>query len=214
MARLTLSLLGGFVVAVDGVPVAGFDTDKTRALLAYLAVEAARPHSREALAGLLWSELPEDAARRNLRNSLYKLRQVLGEEAGSPGFLLVTPQTVQLDPAADYRLDAAEFTALIAECRAHRHRKMEHCTSCHARLERAVELYRDNFLSGFHLAGGQEFEEWLILKSEAMHREALDALARLSTYHETRAEYEQGLQYAYRQIELEPWRDEAHRQVM
>src|SRR5689334_18191381 len=52
MTRLTLSLLGRFAVAVDDAPVAGFDTDKTRALLAYLAVEAAHPHSREALAAL------------------------------------------------------------------------------------------------------------------------------------------------------------------
>lgn len=85
MARLTLALLGGFHAAVEGVSVAGFDTDKTRALLAYLGVEAARPHAREALAGLLWPELPEDAARRKLRNSLFKLRQALGEEEGRRG---------------------------------------------------------------------------------------------------------------------------------
>ena len=75
MAHLTLSLLGGFHAAMDGMPVPGFDTDKTRALLAYLAMEAAHAHGREALAGLLWPELPDEAARRNLRNALFKLRQ-------------------------------------------------------------------------------------------------------------------------------------------
>ena len=54
MARLEMSLLGGFHALVDGSPVSGFDTDKTRALLVYVVVEASRAHSREGLAGLLW----------------------------------------------------------------------------------------------------------------------------------------------------------------
>ena len=82
MVRLELSLLGGFHAQVDGSPAVGLDTDKTRALLVYLSVESSRAHTRDALAGLLWPDLPDDAARRNLRNSLFKLRQVLGEEEG------------------------------------------------------------------------------------------------------------------------------------
>jgi len=153
-------LLGGFHASVDGSPASGFDTDKTRALLVYIAMEASRAHSREALAGLLWPELAEEAARRNLRVSLFKLRQVLGEEGTSPGFLLVTPQTVQIDPAAGptdtaplsrYRLDVALFSELIAACRTHRHRRMEYCSTCRARLRQAADLYRGDFLEGFFL---------------------------------------------------------------
>src|SRR4051812_35797684 len=106
MAQLELTLLGGFRASVNGSPVTGFDTDKTRALLAYVATETARPHTREALAGLLWPDLADEAARRNLRNSLFKLRQALGEEEGSPGFLLITTPSVQLDPAGHYAVDA------------------------------------------------------------------------------------------------------------
>src|SRR3954465_12160785 len=121
MPRLSISLLGQFQATIDSAPVTGFDTDKTRALLAYLAIEAARPHSREALAALLWPELPEDAARRNLRNSVFKLRQALGEDDGGAGLLRVDTRTVQIDPAAGVQVDAAIFAALIAACRAHRH---------------------------------------------------------------------------------------------
>ena len=38
----------------EGEPVTGFESDKARALLAYLAVEAHRAHQREKLAGMLW----------------------------------------------------------------------------------------------------------------------------------------------------------------
>src|SRR5436189_2068452 len=53
-----------------------------------------------------------------------------------------------------------------------------------------------------------------MLKREGLRRQALEAFHRLSTYHDARAEYEPALQYAYRQLDLEPWREEAHRQVM
>ena len=52
MPHLSLSLLGSFQAALDGLPVTGFKSNKERALLAYLAVEADRPHRREMLAGL------------------------------------------------------------------------------------------------------------------------------------------------------------------
>ena len=53
MARLSLSVLGPFQAALDGEPITDFESDKVRALLAYLAVESERPHRRETLAGLL-----------------------------------------------------------------------------------------------------------------------------------------------------------------
>src|SRR5690242_15717043 len=142
MARLEMALLGGFHAAIDGTPVSGFDADKSRALLAYLAVEAAYPQRREVLAGLLWPEFPDEAARRNLRYSLFRLRQALGEEEGAPGFLLVTQHTVRLDPQADRVLDVAAFAGHIAAWRAHRHRKPATCSTCHAHLYQAVALYR------------------------------------------------------------------------
>ncbi|PKO20769.1 MAG: hypothetical protein CVU38_18325 [Chloroflexi bacterium HGW-Chloroflexi-1] len=59
MVRLSLSLLGPFQVMLDGEPATGFESNKVKALLAYLAVEADRPHPRETLAGLLWPDYPE-----------------------------------------------------------------------------------------------------------------------------------------------------------
>ena len=70
MAHLALHLLGPFQVLLDGQPVSGFESAKVRALLAYLAVEADRPHRRETLAGLLWPHRPDRVARGNLRRAL------------------------------------------------------------------------------------------------------------------------------------------------
>ena len=77
--RLTLHLLGPPEVYLDDGPASGFVSDKARALLTYLAVEADRAHRRETLAGLLWPDYPERSARTNLSNALANLRTVPGE---------------------------------------------------------------------------------------------------------------------------------------
>ncbi len=50
--HLSLMLMGQFQAAIDGQIVTSFESDKVRALLAYLAVESDRAHARSALAGL------------------------------------------------------------------------------------------------------------------------------------------------------------------
>lgn len=217
MAHLRLSFLGSFQTALGSTLLEGYESDKVRALLAYLAVEAARSHRRDTLAGMFWPEQKQEIALKNLRQSLYRLRNALGEPSADSEiapYLLVTPQTVQFNPAADCSLDTAQFSALIAECRAHRHRRIEVCGSCHARLKQAIDLYRGDFLEGFGLLDSAGFEEWMLLEREAFHRQALDALVRLAGFAEARADYDAAAAYAWRQIELEPWREEAHRQLM
>ena len=114
MARLSITLFGPLKVTLDGEAV-GFESDKVRALLAYLVVESEGPHRREKLAGLLWPDWPERAARNNLRHALAVLRKALRDrtprsdgEASSP-WLDVTRQTVQFNAASDHSLDVADF---------------------------------------------------------------------------------------------------------
>ena len=74
--QLRVGVLGGLHLTVGGRPLVGLASAKARALLVYLAVTGT-PQSRSALAGLLWSDLPEEAARTNLRLVLTKLRRAL-----------------------------------------------------------------------------------------------------------------------------------------
>jgi DNA-binding SARP family transcriptional activator len=131
-----------------------------RALLAYLVVEAERPHQRDELVGLLWPELPDTTARTNLHQALANLREAIGDARARPPFLLVTRDTIQLNPASDYELDVAAFTALLAACESHAHRQLERCRSCAARMEQAISLYRGDFLAGFSVGESAPFEEW------------------------------------------------------
>jgi predicted ATPase/DNA-binding SARP family transcriptional activator len=214
MARLSLSLLGPARITLDGQPVDGFSYHKARALLVYLAVEAGRPHPRDALVGLLWPELPDAAARTNLRQALANVREVIGDARATPPFLLATRDTIQLNPASDYALDVAAFSGLLAACEAHAHRGLERCRSCAARMAQALDMYRGDFLAEFSSGDSAPFEEWQLLHRERLHQRALDALTRLAGYHERRGDDERARHYAQRQLDLDPWHEEAHRQLM
>jgi predicted ATPase/DNA-binding SARP family transcriptional activator len=214
MARLSLSLLGPLLVTLEGQPVSGFESNKVRALLIYLAAEADRPHQRDTLAGLLWPELTNEAARSNLRQALANLRQAISDRTAEPPFLLITRATLQFNQASDHTLDVATFDALLAACAAHTHRHPATCRSCMQRIEQAVGLYRGGFLAQFSLSDSAAFEEWALLRRERQHQLAIDAVTRLATYHEQRGAYEQAQTYAARQLELDTWREESYRQLM
>jgi predicted ATPase/DNA-binding SARP family transcriptional activator len=209
MADVQIALLGPWQVRLAGQFIPRFPTVKVQALLAYLAVEAETPHTRDTLIGLLWGDYRPDSARQNLRKALQHLRQFLPS-----GYLLTTNQTVQFNPASDYCLDATQFTQLVDTCRQHPHADLLTCPACIARLHQAVELYRGDFLAGFFVADSPAFEEWVLLKREWLRREALGALHQLAASYEQQGEYDRAYGYAWRQVELDSVREEAHQQLM
>jgi predicted ATPase/DNA-binding SARP family transcriptional activator len=214
MPHLSLSLLGPLQAMLGGQPISGFESNKVRALLAYLAVEADRPHARDELIGLLWPDQPDATARANLRQALANLRNVIGDRTAATPFLSTTSDSIQFHLTEHCSIDAAAFTELIAACHAHAHRRLETCRTCAQRLQQAVELYRGDFLAQFVQSGSEAFEEWALIQRERLHREVLDALYALAEHHDRRSEYDQVRHYAARQLELDPWREEAHRQLM
>jgi predicted ATPase/DNA-binding SARP family transcriptional activator len=212
---LTLSLFGPFRVAIDDVLVTGFPTDKVRALLAYLAIETDRPHPRSSLATLLWPDMPEEIALRNLRKTLHRLQQTLAASLAptEEGLFLATRQVIQLNRHA-CSVDVAGFQARLSAVAAHSHRRLHLCLPCLDRLDGAVALYRGELLAGFALPDAEPFEEWLLLRREMLLHQVLQGLYDLGSAHLERQEYERAYTYATRQVELDPGREEAHRQVL
>jgi len=214
MARLTLHLLGTPQVRLDGAPSIDFPTDKARALLFYLAMHAGDLLRRDTLVGLFWPDQPQKKARHNLRQTLFHLRRVVGDPEDGQGFLRVTREAVCFDAASDYFLDVGAFKERLTLCQGHAHRRLLTCRPCMRQLEEAVALYRGELLSGFYLRDCAAFEEWALLEQEWLHRQVVKALALLSRYYELRGDYRQVEHYAGRQVQLEPWNEEAHQRLM
>jgi len=219
MAYLSISLFGGFDATLDGQTISAFGTDKARALLAYLTVELGAAHSRQELAALFWPESPRSKAAHNLSQTLLRLCRALREDEAPATFrrqpfLLVDRHTVQFNALSNYHLDVGAFQELIRAYRQHRHASVEPCRTCLEWLQQAVSLYRGDLLAGFALRDSLSFEEWQLLHQEAFHRQAVEALSVLASYHEGRGEATRVVDYARRLVGLEPWQEQAQIQLM
>lgn len=132
---LTLVTLGGFALRdAQGTQLLG--PGKPLALLAYLAASPGRTASREHLIDLLWADADPERARHALRQSLWQLRQLLGEH-GIDG-----KEEVRI--TGKINLDRNRFLAAIEA----------------GDLESAIALYGGPFIAAFASPGGAAFEHW------------------------------------------------------
>lgn len=142
MPQCQLNLFGGWSLTdPDGAELA-LPTRKDRQLLAYLAIQGGRPHSREKLASLLWADRAEEQARDSLRQSLTALRRAF--------------RAAGLDPITSDRSQASLDRAIVATD------VTAFSEGCIGAAPSAVlaDLYRGPFLEGLD-ASTQEFERWV-----------------------------------------------------
>jgi predicted ATPase/Tfp pilus assembly protein PilF len=83
-------------------------------------------------------------------------------------------------------------------------------------IEEAVELYRGDFLEGFYVREAEEFEQWVGGQRARLRELVLQALHRLAVYYTRQGEagYRVAINYLSRLLAMDPWREEAHRQLM
>ena len=204
MSALRVRLLGGFEVWHGERLIVGFESQKARALLAYLISQRGRSFSRDHLAALLWPESGPEAARHALRQAVYSLRSLLpaGDEAPP---LLADHREVRFNPAGEHWLDAAAFEEALRRggVQADPHR-----------LAAAAQLYRGDFLSGFHVKEALEFEEWLFREQERLREAAVSALRTLVESYRRRGEVRFASHYARRLLAIDPLSEPTHRELM
>lgn len=194
--QLELLLLGKPSLTYGSQPLtAELVSAKGQALLIYLAVTGQR-HSRSALAGLLWGDMPEESARANLRLALSKLRKFI------PDYLEATRLEIVFKPQHAYRLDVAEFEKLL---------KTDHSGGLDVH---AVALYRGDFLEDFILPNAPEFDFWAAAQRERLHQLAVNALLKQILAAEETRNVQEGLAAARRLLHIDPWHENGHRTMM
>ncbi len=155
----SLKLFGGASIEGPAGALTGRAAQRHRlALLALLASSGTGGVTRDKLTAYLWPEADEERGRHLLSNSLYMLRQALGEDA-----VIGAGDVVRLD-AARVRCDVRDFEDALGR----------------GELARAVGLYTGPFLDGFFLTDAPEFEHWATRERErlaAAYARALESLA-------------------------------------
>ncbi|MFN0098685.1 MAG: AAA family ATPase [Gemmatimonadaceae bacterium] len=141
LSQLHLQLLG--VATAESRLSAGdrrLSKGKPVALLAYLSLAPGRRASRERLASLLWSDGSSDAARQNLRQTIWYIKRRLGD------ILAADDSAVWLEhpPVSD----VATFTEAAAQ----------------ERYTDALAAYAGDFIPDFAAPGAADFEDWADLE--------------------------------------------------
>ncbi len=100
---LNIRLLGAFELSYEGGDVCIHGRHE-QSLFAYLLLNSGVHHRREKLAAMFWPDLPEDAARDNLRHILWKIRKAL-PTGPVGGYLFSDELVVAFNWSAEYHLD-------------------------------------------------------------------------------------------------------------
>src|SRR5882757_2079837 len=191
--RFGLSLLGRFeLTGPDGT--VDLPSKKLAGLLAYLACTAPQPQSREKLSALLWGSHFDAQARQNLRQSLFRLRKVLGQDAlqGDGEFVALSETAVLCD--------VGRFEALVRE-------------GSRDALSAAADLYRGRFIDDVSVPE-EGWNEWLTGERDRLQELALGAMVRLGEQELAAGRAEHALKAGQRAIALNNMREDAHRLIV
>jgi DNA-binding SARP family transcriptional activator len=198
MTVLSVTLFGPGELALDG-ELLRVHSAKTLALLAFLALEADRPHTRARLAALVWGDASEQAARQSLRQALYSLRRTSGGRIGTlAGF---EAEQLRLAPHPELQVDVLRFLACVQQ------------TDAEAWAE-AAALYRAPLLAGQSFDGCDDYQAWLVTMREHLQSLASQNLSRLLVGCIAQGDTTQALQHAQALRTIDPMNEFASRGLM
>jgi DNA-binding SARP family transcriptional activator/tetratricopeptide (TPR) repeat protein len=182
MPELELRLFGHGVVLHAGV-VVPLATKKALGLLAYLALSGRT--TRQHLAGLFWAEMPESAARNNLRKELFRLRETVLAPV-----LEVSPDAVALNLESDVQ-------------------RFWH----NSQDESALELGYGELLQGYS-PPSEEFAVWLAAERERLHQAITRLYATRAARLEAEGDLRGALSDQLALVHLDSLQEVHHREVM
>jgi DNA-binding SARP family transcriptional activator/Tfp pilus assembly protein PilF len=197
MEHLSLRLFGPGALIANGQPVRVHST-KVLALLAFLAVEENRPHTRADLASLLWGSYPEAAARQSLRQALYSLARCAGGVLH--GCLHTDTERVRFVAEPGVDVDVRRFLQAVEDADP-------------ARWREAATLSRMPLLQGLQIRDCEGFDSWLNGAREQLQVHAAQNLDRLVVDRVAQADWGAALEYAQALRLQDPMREATARHL-
>lgn len=198
MSTIRLTVLGPFALMreQEAIPL---KIGKLQALLTYLAVTRTAV-AREYLLSLLWAESHPDAARKNLRNRLWQLRQTVGAE-------IIVANGDRLALAPTVWTDVAAFEEGVPA--------LDHAPAVQAKpLAALLHLWRGRLLEDVYLSEAPDFEIWLTTERERLGQRYLNGLQALIAEHQRQADWSQVIAFAQTGLAYNPLQEPFHQAMM
>ena len=206
MPRLHFRLFGKFTAHHDDDLLKGLDASKDQELLSYLLIHRDRPHSREALATLLWGETSTEKSKKYLRQALWHLHAALNSnQQNDADVLLVDHDWLSLNPRSDLWTDVADFERAYTAAEGIPGKQLDSDRA--QALRNAIVLYQDDLLPG-------SYQDWILFERERLQNMYLLMLDKLIVYLQYHGEYEVAQGYGATILRYDPARERTHRQMM
>jgi DNA-binding SARP family transcriptional activator len=179
---------------------------KGQAILKYLIAHRGTPVAKDVLIDVFWRDAEPEAARRNLHQAIYSLRQTLRRKDPEVQYVLFENNQYMLNPAVSIWLD---FEAFQAHVRAGRRLENENQRAL-AMVEYAAaeSLYQGDFLME------DLYDDWPRPQRERIRASYFDAADRLSDYYLRQAQYISAIAICQKVLVFDDCVEEAHRRLM
>ena len=189
---LEVRLLGAFSIK-SGQKSVALTSRPAQSLFAYLVLSAGSSHRREKLAGQLWPESREEAARDYLRHALWRIRKALGSVSAAH-LLKADDLSVTFVATEESRVDAAVVGRAADSQTADK-------------LMGALSAYQGELLPGF-------YDEWVVLEREHLKAIYEQEMGRLLGMLEQAGRWGEVLDWAERWIAFGQKPEPAYRGLM
>jgi class 3 adenylate cyclase/DNA-binding SARP family transcriptional activator len=191
--KFRLSLLARFELAGPDGPI-DLHHKKLAGLLAYMACTAPVPQPRNKLTALLWGSHFDAQARQNLRQALFRLRRVLGQDA-----LIGDGEEISFASGV-VDCDAVRLEALIRE-------------GSRTSLRQAIDLYKGRLLTDVAISE-ETWADWVAGKQQRLEDLALDAFVKFGEIELDAGHANSALETAHRALAINNLREDAHRLII
>lgn len=207
MIILQVGLFGGVRATLNNWKTEIQLTRENQGLLAYLLLQRHKVHSRELLADMFWGEHSQHKARGSLNTALWKLKRAIEPEGIPAGTYLKNspPGEVGFNRDSKYWLDVEIFEQginkiLILPVQTVKETQL-------LDLNKVLELYKGDLLEGV-------YSDWALRERERLRALYLKSLIYLLQFYGFHGSYEKAIAYGQQALELDPLREEIHRELI
>ncbi len=186
MGHIRVKLLGNFIATFNEKNIA-FPYSKVQALFCYLVIK--KQTTREELSGLLWPDMEESVARKNLRNAIYKLKRVFGKEEVID---FLNKSTIIFSENIIIDTDVDKFISNKDE----------------------IDIYKGEFLKGYMPKDAENFEKWIFETREYLQGIYIKRLKEQIELEENNKNYDKVEQYSKLIIKMDEFNEEAYRNLI
>jgi DNA-binding SARP family transcriptional activator len=203
---LVVYCLGVFRVYHKDRLISDWNGLKGQSVFKYLLFQRKRPIAKDVLMDMFWPDMGPEAARRNLHQAIYSLRQSLKQRATKQQYIIFENDCYALNPAINIWLDFEAFERHGRNGR--RLEAQDAVAEAMAEYGIAEGLYQGDFLED------DLYEDWTSQPREQFRNLYLEVTGRLSEYYLRQKEYSGAIALCQKVLARDSCHEPAHRRLM